>query len=200
MGIQTEYISFKNSWMIRSSNEFQVDQQRSQRRCCFSKTALLCLVELLGFLLALPSLLLRIPDLLPALPATLRLDAGTPRCTQTCHRRSQVLPDAPDGHCIGPVHSGLWPLQNAGPTTPTYSKRLPEKTIHIAANAVPEAHSPKTCWNETCWRRRGLWSGKHDGRKRCGISGLFLWWGDWIHHLDHHWYKPWWEFFAEREL
>jgi len=65
MGIQTEYISFKNRWMISSSYDFQAHQQRSQRRCCISQTALLWFKML--------------PDLSPALPGAPRLVVGTPR-------------------------------------------------------------------------------------------------------------------------
>jgi hypothetical protein len=34
-------MSFKNRWTIRGSFDFQAHQQHSQRRCCFSQTALL---------------------------------------------------------------------------------------------------------------------------------------------------------------
>jgi len=55
---------------------------------------------------------------------------SAPRCSQTCcqrsdscHRRSQVLPGAPEGHCIGPVISGIWPLWDSGSDN---SQTLPE--------------------------------------------------------------------------
>jgi len=46
-------MSFKNDWTISSSYDFQVPQQRSQRRC-FSQTALLWFEVLPAMLLALP--------------------------------------------------------------------------------------------------------------------------------------------------
>jgi len=54
-------MSFKNRWTIFSSNEFQAHQQRSQRRCCFSQTALLWFEVL--------------PDMSPALQGTLLCNA-----------------------------------------------------------------------------------------------------------------------------
>jgi hypothetical protein len=54
MGIQTEYMSFKNRWTISSSYDFQVHQQRSQRRCCVSQTAVLWFEVLQDISLALP--------------------------------------------------------------------------------------------------------------------------------------------------
>jgi len=77
MRIQTEYMSFKTRWMISSSYDFQVHQQRSQTRC-------------------------RFPDCFTVIRAAPRLVAGALRCTQACHRGfqtsprlSQVLPGAP---------------------------------------------------------------------------------------------------------
>jgi len=62
MRIQTEYMCFKNCWMISSRYDFQAHQQCSQRRCRF------------------PSLLY----------SDSRCSQAHPRCSQSCHRRSQT--------------------------------------------------------------------------------------------------------------
>jgi len=67
MRIQIEYMSFKNRWTISSSYDFQAHLQRSQRRCCFSLSALQWFEVL--------------PGLLPALPGLLSALPGAPRCT-----------------------------------------------------------------------------------------------------------------------
>jgi len=72
MRIQTEYLSFNNRWTISSSYDFQAHQQRSQRRCHFSQTALLWFEVLRDMLPALPGLSL-------ALPGAPRLVIGSPR-------------------------------------------------------------------------------------------------------------------------
>ena len=81
MRIVTEYMSFKHRWTISSSYHFQEQQQSSQRRCCFSQTAILwCKV--------LPELLPALPGLPPALPGPPRLVVGTPMCSQTYYNHS----------------------------------------------------------------------------------------------------------------
>ena len=62
MRIKTEY----------SSYDFQAHQQRSQRRSCFSQTALL-------WFEVLPDMSLVLPGLSPALPGAPRLVVGAPR-------------------------------------------------------------------------------------------------------------------------
>jgi len=65
MTIPTEYMSFKNCSTISSRYDCQANQQRSQRRWCFSQTVLLwCEV---------------LPDLSPALPGLLLALCGAPR-------------------------------------------------------------------------------------------------------------------------
>jgi len=78
MRIQTEYMSFKNHWTISSSNDIQVHQQRSRRRCCFSQTAI---------------------QRFPVLPGSMRALPGAPsvvtcarRLVTGAHRFSQVYP------------------------------------------------------------------------------------------------------------
>jgi len=80
-------------------------------------------------LVGTPRLVVGAPRLLVGTP---RLVVGAPRCSQTCCRRSQVLPGAPGGHCIGPVNSGIWPPWDSGPTTLRHSHRLPVTKIHFA--------------------------------------------------------------------
>jgi len=72
MGIQTEYMSFKNRWTISSSYDFQAHLQRFQRRCCFSQTALL-------WFEVFPDLSPALPGLSPALPGARRHVVGAPR-------------------------------------------------------------------------------------------------------------------------
>ena len=62
MRIQTEY----------SSYDFQAHQQRSQRRCCFSQTALLLFK-------VVPDMLPALPGLSPVLAGASRLVVGAPR-------------------------------------------------------------------------------------------------------------------------
>jgi len=75
-------MSFKNHWTIGSSYDFQTHQQRSQRRCCFSQTALLWFQVL--------------PDMLPALPGTPMLVLGAPSYSeggQPCPPRVWYSPE-----------------------------------------------------------------------------------------------------------
>jgi len=44
------------------------------------------------------------------------------RHSHACRRRSQVLHGAPEGHCVGPVNSGIWPPCNSGATTLRHSQ------------------------------------------------------------------------------
>jgi len=81
MRIQTEYMGFKNCWTISSSYDFQAHQQRSQRRCCFSQTALLWFQVLAGFS--------------PALPGAPRLVVGAPRLVTGAPSYSQGRQDCP---------------------------------------------------------------------------------------------------------
>jgi len=80
-----------------------------------------------------------LPHLSSALPGASRRVIRIPRCYPGCHQTSyghldlsRVLPDAPEGHCISPVHSGIWPPWDSGPTTSRHSQRLPEIKIHFA--------------------------------------------------------------------
>ena len=82
MRIQTEYMRFKNGWTISSSYDFQAHQQRSQKRCHFSHTALLWFEVL--------------PGLLPALPGAPSLVVGAPSYTegrQECPPRVWYSPE-----------------------------------------------------------------------------------------------------------
>jgi len=83
MRIQTEYMRFKNCWMISSSYDLQAYQWSSQMRCCFSHTALQWFVVLPGLSLALPGA----PRLVVS---SNRLVAGVPRCSQV-HLKATAL-------------------------------------------------------------------------------------------------------------
>jgi len=148
MRIQTEYISFKNRSMICSSYDFQSHCQDSQRRCWISQTSLQWLEALPGLLTALQGasrvvigasrLVSALPDLFPVLPSTLlvlpdtpRIVFGTSRCYPGCHLTVYVhldfwpvLPGVPEGHCISPVHSEIWPPWDPGLRTSRHSQRL----------------------------------------------------------------------------
>jgi len=58
-----------------------------------------------------PRLVVGAPRLVGGAPrlvvGALRLVTGAPSCSQTCRWHSQVLPGAPDGHCISAVNSGI---------------------------------------------------------------------------------------------
>jgi len=62
-------MSFKNRWTIGSSYDLEPHQQHSQRRCCFSQTALL-------WFEVLPDLSPALPGFSPALPGAPRLGVG----------------------------------------------------------------------------------------------------------------------------
>jgi len=135
MRIQTEYIRYRNRWTISSSYDFQAHQQCSQRGC-FSQTALQWFDVLTGLWLALSGLS-------PALPGAANLVAGAFRCSQacgwrfqTCRRRSRVLAGVPEGHCVGPVNSGIWSPWDSGPTTLRHSEMLLVTKIHFADVAM----------------------------------------------------------------
>ena len=78
MRIQTEY----------SSYDFQAHQQRSQRRCCFSQTALL-------WFEVLPDMSPALPDSSPALPGGLKLVVGAPRLVAGAPSYSAGRQDCP---------------------------------------------------------------------------------------------------------
>jgi hypothetical protein len=65
-------MSFNNHWTISSSYDFEAHLQRSQRRWCFSQTALL-------WFEVHPNLSPALPGLSPALPGAPRLVVGAPR-------------------------------------------------------------------------------------------------------------------------
>ena len=69
MRIQTEYMSFKTCWTISSSYDFQAHLQHSQRRWCFSQTAI-------QWFEVLPGMSPALPGLSPALPGAPRLVVG----------------------------------------------------------------------------------------------------------------------------
>jgi len=82
-------MSFKNCWTISSSYDFQAHQQRSQRRCCFSQTALL-------WFEVLPDLSPALPVLSLALPGAPSPVVGTPSYSegwQKCHPRVWYSPE-----------------------------------------------------------------------------------------------------------
>jgi len=85
MRIQTEY----------SSYDFQAHQQRSQRRCCFSQTALLWFEVLPDMSLALPGLSLALPGLSLALPGAPRLVVGAPRLVSGAPSYSEDRQECP---------------------------------------------------------------------------------------------------------
>ena len=85
MRIQTEYMSFNNRWMISSSYDCQAHQWRSQRRWCFSQTALLWFKVL--------------PDKLPALRSLLPVLPGAPRFVVSAAR----LVVGASGLVVGPL-------------------------------------------------------------------------------------------------
>ena len=156
MRIHTEYMSFKNRWMISSSYDFQAHQQHSQRRCHFPTLLYSdsrCSQVLPVLLSALPDLLSALPDLLSALPGLLPALPGAPRCTQsslrrsemfsnlsqslpwnscTGHRRSQLLrrPAGMPSHCL--ILSWNWRIYVYTPHTLRHSWRLPVTKIHFA--------------------------------------------------------------------
>jgi len=72
-------MSFKNHWMISSSYNFQAHLQHSQRRCCFSQTALQWFEVLPDLSPATPDLSPALPGLSPALPGAPKLVIGAPR-------------------------------------------------------------------------------------------------------------------------
>jgi len=85
MRIQTEYMSFNNHWTISSSYDFQSHQQHSQRRCCFSQTALL-------WFEVLPDVSLTLAGLSSALPGWPKDCSGAPWCSHTYHNHSHGSP------------------------------------------------------------------------------------------------------------
>ena len=122
--------------------DFQGHLQCSERRWCFSQTGLQWFDLLPGLLSACSSMSPVIPGAARLLVSAPRLVAGTPRCSPGCHWTSYVhpdfshmLPDAPEGHCISPVNSRIWPPWDSSPTTPRHSQTLPVTKIHI-----PDVH------------------------------------------------------------
>jgi len=108
MRIQTEYISFKHCWTTSSNYDFQVHQQRSQRRC-ISQTALQWFDVFPGLSSALPGaprLVVGTPRLVIGAPRHVvsapRLVTGAPRC-------SQVNPK------FSPAHRGVFKLTTMTP-------------------------------------------------------------------------------------
>jgi len=119
MRIQTEYMSFKNGWMISSSNDFLVHQQRSQRWCCVSQTAHLRSEVLQDLLPVLPVLSLVLPGFLAVLPVVYRLVAGMPRYSQVHLKATASVHST-----LGFDHPRI--LVHQLQDTPWHSQRLPE--------------------------------------------------------------------------
>jgi len=110
-------MSFKNRWTISSSYDFQANQQRSQRRSCFSQTALLWFEVLTGLSSALPDLSPVLPGALRLVVGAPRLVAGAPRCSQVHPKFSPALRGVPKPITITPV---------AVIRDPSYSEGRPE--------------------------------------------------------------------------
>jgi len=128
-------MSFNNRWTICSSYDFQAHQQRSQRRCCFSQTALLWFEELPDLAPALRGLSPAHADFSPAhadlslvhpdLPAAFR------RRSQAHRRRSQLLPGASKVLSRAPRYSQTYHNHSHGTPVavirdPSYSEGRPE--------------------------------------------------------------------------
>jgi hypothetical protein len=92
MRIQSKYMSFNNCWNICSSYDFQVDQQRSQRRQCFSQTVLL-------WFQVLPVLSSALPGAARCVWRPLQQSSQLWDLTTLVFRsdNSQILPEAPRG-------------------------------------------------------------------------------------------------------
>jgi len=90
MRIQTEYMSFKHHWTISSSYDCQAHLQCSQRRCCFSHTALQWFEVLPGLSPALPGLSSALPGAPRLVVGIPSLVAGAPRCSQV-HLKATAL-------------------------------------------------------------------------------------------------------------
>jgi len=120
-------MSFKNLWMISSSNDFQAHQQHSPTRCCFPQTALQWFKVLSGMSLAPPAarrLSIGAPRLVIGTPRPVvsapklvvhapRLDDGTPSFVAGASRFSQAY--------INHSHSTSLPVIK----DPSYSKGRP---------------------------------------------------------------------------
>jgi len=85
MRIQTAYMSCKHCWTISSSNNFQENQQHSQKRCGFAQTAL-------RWLEVLPDLSLALWQLLLALPGAPKVISCSPRCSEMYQHHSHGTP------------------------------------------------------------------------------------------------------------
>jgi len=89
-------MSFKYRWTISSSYDFQAHLHRSQRRCCFSQTALLWFEVLPDLSPAHPGLLPVYPGLSPVLLGSPRLVVGAPSYSegrQECPPRVWYSPE-----------------------------------------------------------------------------------------------------------
>jgi len=89
MRIQSEYVTFKNRWTIYSSYNFQAHQQCSQRKCCFSQTALLWFEVLQEMSLALPGA----PRLAVGAPSLGASTSSYSEGWQKCHPRVWYSPE-----------------------------------------------------------------------------------------------------------
>jgi len=103
MRIQTEYMSFKNRWMISSWYHFHAHQQHSQRKYRFSQTALQWFEVLPGA----PKLVLSAPRVIISAPRLVvsasRLVAGAARCSQLHPKFSPALQGVPKLITITPM-------------------------------------------------------------------------------------------------
>jgi len=86
----------------------------------------------------------------------LRCSQACNRCSQACCRRTQVLPGAPEDHCIGPVNAGILPSWDSGPTTLRHSQTLPVTKIHFADvlfhTRIYSLRLTICLWVEHCWQ------------------------------------------------
>ena len=185
MRIQTECMCSKNCWTISCSYDFQAHQQRSQRRCCFSQTALLWFEVLPDMSLGLPGLLPGLPGLSQGLPGlSPGLSGLSPGLLGLSHGHSDLSPGLSD---LSPGLLGMLPgLSGMSPVLrvtlkacrialrgfDTLLKLMHPRLQSTSSQILLEASSD---WNTLCWwtafRRTWETSHKPAGEKISAGSG-----------------------------
>jgi len=98
----------------------------------FSQTAQQWLKILPGLSLSLSGLLLALPEMLPAHPDVALFLTKLSVIAKICHQHTCILRGCPEGHCIGPVNSKIWPLLDSGVKTGQNSTWLPAAGTYFA--------------------------------------------------------------------
>jgi len=150
-------MSFKNSWTISSSYDFQVHQQVSQRKYCFSQTAVLWFEALPDLPPALQDMPRALWVMSPAVAGAPRLVVGTPRSSQVHSKFSPALRGVPKPITITPMvllcQSSEIPVTLKAGWNALLGSPTLLKLTHLSLHSISSQTLLEACsyYNTFCW-------------------------------------------------